>query len=135
MPTVKSGESRNDFVTRCVPIVMGEGTDKDSAVGKCEGIYNSHVGKSSPVKKQLFGKELKKSLNITINFCRKKIKDLEQQEVNKKFSAELVGIKKAMTKEQFAEIGKIYTACRKDGLEVVKSLETAYTSVMRIKKA
>lgn len=133
MPTVKSGESRNDFVARCVPMVMGEGASQDEAVGKCEGIYNSHVGKASPVKKQLFGKELKKSLTLAINFCRGKIKTLETQEVKKTFTAELAGIKKAMTKEQFSKIGEIYTSCRKDGLDVVKSLETAYTSVMRAK--
>jgi hypothetical protein len=40
MPNVKSGEKRDDFLKRCIPMVMNEGADQDAAVGKCEGIYN-----------------------------------------------------------------------------------------------
>ncbi len=29
MPTPRKGESRQDFVSRCIPIVMDEGTAKD----------------------------------------------------------------------------------------------------------
>ena len=41
MPTPREGESRSDFVARCVPVAMGEGLDQDAAVGKCEGMYSS----------------------------------------------------------------------------------------------
>lgn len=126
MPKVISGETRDEFVARCVPRVMNEGLTQDQAVGKCEGIYDSSVNKSAILK----GKDIKKSLNISINYVRKKIKSLEMSEAKKRFTAELAGIKKAMTKEQFSKIGEMYTACRKDGLDVVKSLELAYTSVM-----
>ena len=55
MPDVKSGESRKDYMGRCVPIVMAEGGHtKDQAVGKCEGMYNEHVKKSNEDKKILF---------------------------------------------------------------------------------
>jgi hypothetical protein len=47
MPTPKEGESRNDFVSRCVPIVMDEGETQEAAVGKCEGIYTSWKEKKS----------------------------------------------------------------------------------------
>jgi hypothetical protein len=46
MPEPTKGESREDFVGRCVPAVMGEGVDQDAAVGKCEGIFDSHVAKA-----------------------------------------------------------------------------------------
>jgi len=38
--SVKSGEDRNTFVSRCVKEEMDKGTDQEAAVGKCEGIYN-----------------------------------------------------------------------------------------------
>lgn len=46
MPKVTPGESRSDFVARCIPVVMKEGLTQDQAVGKCEGMYDSHVNKS-----------------------------------------------------------------------------------------
>lgn len=41
MPSPKNKESENDFVNRCVPIVMKEGTAKDSsqAVAICHSMY------------------------------------------------------------------------------------------------
>lgn len=57
MPTPNKGESRNDFVARCVPIVMGEGADQEAAVGKCEGIYSSSIGQSE----EIFQKVIKES--------------------------------------------------------------------------
>ena len=39
MPTVKPKESRSDFVSRCVPIVLGEGATQAHAIAKCNGIY------------------------------------------------------------------------------------------------
>ena len=41
MPEPKSGESEQDFVSRCVPIVMHEGATQDQALGKCYGIYRN----------------------------------------------------------------------------------------------
>jgi hypothetical protein len=41
MPNPKSGESESEFVGRCVPIVMQEGADQQSALGKCYGIYRN----------------------------------------------------------------------------------------------
>ncbi len=46
MPEVKTGESRKDYLGRCIPMVMSEGLNRNQAVGKCEGMYNSHVKKS-----------------------------------------------------------------------------------------
>ncbi len=40
MPSVKKGEKRNDYVSRCVPEVMKEGRTQRQAVGKCEGMYS-----------------------------------------------------------------------------------------------
>jgi len=46
MPKPKKNETRKDFMSRCIPIVMkeGSGTTKKQASGKCGGIYD---GKSS----------------------------------------------------------------------------------------
>ena len=43
MPAVRPKESRNDYVSRCVPYVMKEeGLTQEQAVGKCEGMYTSY---------------------------------------------------------------------------------------------
>lgn len=44
MPTPREGESRQDFVSRCIPIVLKEddGLTQEQAAGKCYGIYDSH---------------------------------------------------------------------------------------------
>lgn len=42
MPAVKKGETRDDYMARCVPQVRAEGLDENAAVGKCEGMYDSH---------------------------------------------------------------------------------------------
>lgn len=45
MPTPHKGESRSDFVKRCIPIVMKEGATQEQAVGKCEGMYTHYKAK------------------------------------------------------------------------------------------
>ncbi len=41
MPSVKKGESRSSYGSRCIPEVMKEGKSQKAAVGKCMGMYNS----------------------------------------------------------------------------------------------
>ncbi len=41
MPTPRSGESEQDFVSRCIPEVLKEGATQDQAAGKCYGIYRN----------------------------------------------------------------------------------------------
>jgi len=42
MPAVKPNESRNDYVSRCIPyVIKNEGATQEQAVGKCEGMYTS----------------------------------------------------------------------------------------------
>ncbi len=41
MPGVKRGESRNNYVSRCVKEVIKEGKGQKAAVGKCEGMFDS----------------------------------------------------------------------------------------------
>jgi len=48
--TPKSGESRNDFVSRCVKEKVGEGKDQEAAVGMCEGIF-TEAKKSEAINK------------------------------------------------------------------------------------
>jgi hypothetical protein len=46
MPEPKAGESQNNFIARCVPIVMDEGNTQDQALGKCYGIWRQSKKKS-----------------------------------------------------------------------------------------
>ena len=41
MPTIKQGETKNDFVSRCIPIVLNDGTaqDNNQAVAVCNSMY------------------------------------------------------------------------------------------------
>lgn len=43
MPAVMKGESRSDYMSRCVPMVIKEGKTNEQAVGKCEGMFSQHV--------------------------------------------------------------------------------------------
>ena len=45
MPTPNENESRDDYMKRCVPQVMGEGLTQEQAVGKCEGMFDQHLHK------------------------------------------------------------------------------------------
>lgn len=47
MPNVKPGESQNDFVDRCVPFVINEGTTKDpkQAAAICNSMWKEHAKK------------------------------------------------------------------------------------------
>jgi len=42
MPTPRKGESRDDYLKRCIPIVLNEGEVKsvEHAAGKCGGMYD-----------------------------------------------------------------------------------------------
>lgn len=48
MPSVRPGESREDFISRCIPIVMEEGTanSPDQAAAICYSKWDEHVSKS-----------------------------------------------------------------------------------------
>lgn len=39
MPTPKPGQSRDDFMSECVPMVMDEGNDRDQAVAMCSSMF------------------------------------------------------------------------------------------------
>lgn len=44
MPRPKAGEPREDYVGRCIPVVMAEGTAKDEAqaAAVCYSMYDQH---------------------------------------------------------------------------------------------
>ena len=48
MPKPKTDESEKEFVSRCIPIVLKEGTAKDNsqAVAICHSLYQQHQKKS-----------------------------------------------------------------------------------------
>jgi len=41
MPTPKKGESRNDFMSRCIPQVMNEGKRQNQAIAICNSIWEN----------------------------------------------------------------------------------------------
>ena len=44
MPTPRTGESKNDFMDRCIPWVLEDGSakDQDQAVAMCSSIWEKH---------------------------------------------------------------------------------------------
>ena len=43
MPSVKSGESEKDYVSRCIAyVIKNEGATQEQAAGKCYGLYRQH---------------------------------------------------------------------------------------------
>lgn len=54
MPSVNKGESQESYIHRCIPIVMKEnGGNQKTAVGKCAGMYRSHINKHLKVKPKM----------------------------------------------------------------------------------
>jgi len=53
MPSVKKGESRKDYVSRCVKYLMLKEGIKDAkhATAKCHGLYDRHLKKKGGAKK------------------------------------------------------------------------------------
>lgn len=47
MPTPKQGEKRNEYMARCIPMVMKEGHTQEQAKGECAGMWESHHGGKS----------------------------------------------------------------------------------------
>ena len=52
MPTPKPGESKSDYVSRCIPMVMNEGTAKDNkqAAAICHSMFKQKLN-SGEIKK------------------------------------------------------------------------------------
>lgn len=47
MPTPAAGESQDDFMHRCVPMLMDEGKDNDQAVAACISMFENKAGPKS----------------------------------------------------------------------------------------
>ena len=71
--SVKVGESRNDFVSRCVKEQMDKGKSQDEALGMCEGMFNE-AKKSEALNKELFRvvQSIRKSMIDIIKICKQK---------------------------------------------------------------
>jgi len=47
MPQPRENENRSDFISRCIPELMGEGKKQDQAIAQCHSIYQqSKKGKN-----------------------------------------------------------------------------------------
>jgi len=59
MPAIKKGESRDDYLKRCIPYcVDSEGMTPEAAKGKCEGMYDQHIKKGTNYSEYTFTAEL-----------------------------------------------------------------------------
>jgi hypothetical protein len=65
MPDVKKGESQKDYVARCIPTVLKEGTAKDQkqAAAICFSKYSQHQKKMRKTKGEQIVEALGKWLN------------------------------------------------------------------------
>jgi len=49
-PSIKPGESRDDYASRCIPwVIRNEGREPDAAAGKCYGMYDAKVKKDGGI--------------------------------------------------------------------------------------
>jgi len=47
MPNIKEGESEDDYVKRCIPVLINEGKSSEQAVAQCHGMYKQHKEKGT----------------------------------------------------------------------------------------
>lgn len=61
MPTPTTGESHDDFISRCIPIVIDDGTasDEEQAVAVCESLWDQEQSAYSRLAKNNGFKPLK----------------------------------------------------------------------------
>ncbi len=52
MPKPKPNESRNSYMSRCVPILMAENLSNKEAVNKCYHMYSTYTSKQPPKRKR-----------------------------------------------------------------------------------
>lgn len=50
MPKVRKNEKKEDFMSRCIPMMMEEGKDNDQAVAICSSMFSQHSEKKSMTK-------------------------------------------------------------------------------------
>lgn len=65
MPNPKTGETEQEFVSRCIPIVIKEGLDQKQSAGKCYGIYRN-------AKKSEMFKSLRKMIDVLKVKCERR---------------------------------------------------------------
>lgn len=46
MPTPREGETKEDFISRCIPDVMDEGREQEQAAAMCYSYWDDHVSKA-----------------------------------------------------------------------------------------
>ena len=80
--------------------------------------------------------EIKKSVNLALGYLAKKISTLEQEAVQKAFTAELpTAAQMGLTAEKAERVASQYVKCRKDGLEKKDAFRKAYKSAVTVEKA
>ena len=120
MPKPKPNEDKNEYISRCVRAVIGEGKDKDEALGQCYGMWDSA------------------KLEKAIDNLGKYINILERQELVNNYEDELnlvSGLYKDIytglsnkSKKLFKEV---YARCRQDGNLIAKSFNVACRTLSR----
>ena len=57
MPEPRSGENHNDYISRCVPVVIEEGHSQDEAVAMCESYWEQAHKNDKEIFKDIIFKE------------------------------------------------------------------------------
>lgn len=69
MPKPKAGESEQDYISRCIPMVMKEGKTQEQAAGQCYGMWrgrkNAIIENPTQAEQEMFDKESKEHPSFT----------------------------------------------------------------------
>ncbi len=49
MPKPREGEEKQEYLSRCIPILKGEGHDQDQAVAICYSMWRQNTGKNENI--------------------------------------------------------------------------------------
>ncbi len=71
MPTPKSGENEQEFINRCIPILIDEGKDKEQASAICYSIYKQKNNMSETYQNTLEKYDDKVIWILKCNRCKK----------------------------------------------------------------
>jgi hypothetical protein len=52
MPIPKKGETRSEYVSRAIPVLMDEGHTRSQAIGKAEGMFTFYKSKKKKTRKR-----------------------------------------------------------------------------------
>lgn len=131
MPNLKSGESKNSFISRCVREVMSEGKTQDQALGQCYGMFESqkknasasiHFNKDDEILifNKLSENEWEEIFAAKVDYADKELYQKVRQDANKKFDKDSYVKNLWVLKEYKRRGGKVKQSGKKPSAESIK---------------